>query len=571
MGLSSVFAIIQATYQSNVFPGKSMVKFSGKTVMEHIVTRIRLIKEVSEIILSTSDQSMDNPLVEEAQRLGVLVFRGSEHDVISRLCEASRLFYAKVILKINGNYPLFDPQLASKLISEHIKGGFDYSYNEHFKGVLFGTGCEVINKDVLLRINKLKLTAEQRESGSLYIRQNERNFNVYQFIYGNPRPHYKLCFDTSKDLKLIDFILNHLQQPYTKEIINLLDNNLVLAESNRYESVKEVGLEKLYLFPEKIAAFKKNNFKQADMSYPISIELSLTNRCNYNCIWCSDKSLRKRLKGDIDIESVKKLLRDLNDGGTKGIVIEGGGEPTLYKYFDEVVKYAYDLGFGVGLITNGSRPLKRDLLDKFEWIRVSLDASNLEEQITLKGADDFERVMSHIKLYCASRATVGVGYVVTKDNIGSLEPLIFRLSNFGVNYVQFRPVIDHPELAVDVDLSYLKRYENNSFSIITDGMSQNIIAGNAGLPCIAHSLTTIVTADGGVYLCGRLNIHHWLEPIGNIYNKSFRDIWFGDKRAEQSEMVLNQEFCKINCPRCRLTKFNRLFYITSKITTRNFI
>lgn len=566
-----VSVLIQATYRSQLFPGKSMVNIAGKTVLEHIVARAKEVKNVSEIVLATSNAAHDDPLAKEAARLNIKVFRGSETDVIARLCGAVEHYDGETILKINGNYPLFDPFLANRLILEHINGGFEFSFNEHLYGTVYGTGCEVLQKELLFKTSEKKLTPVEREAGILYFHQNQRNYRVNRHVYPNPRPYYKVCFDTEKDLKLIDFIFKNLNQPYTENIIELLDNNTVLSESNKYESVREVGLDKFYLFPEKINALKKSDFQGIDYTYPISIELSLTNRCNFNCVWCSDKDLRSRQEDDIDFKVLENLLLDLKEGGTSGIVIEGGGEPTIHRNFEDVVNLAHNLNFGVGLITNGSKPLKESILDKLEWIRVSLDASNPEEHKKLKGTTYFERVMSNIKVYCSSKAMVGVGYVVTLENISSLESLTLRLARFGISYIQYRPVIDHPELDTNVDLSYLKRYENGRFFINIDGMKQNIVEGNGGLPCVSHSLTTIVTADGSVFLCGRLNIYEWFEPIGNIKSEPFRSIWFGEKRIQQSKMVMDGEFCRKYCPRCRLTKFNQLFERLRKTKTRNFI
>lgn len=564
-------AIIQATSPSALFPGKSLVEVAGKTVLEHIVERLGNAECVGDIILATSTLDADDTLAAEAKRLKIKVYRGSDADVISRLCGAAETVDEETVLKVNGNYPLVDTFLADELIKEHMAGGFDYSYNEHLAGVPYGTGCEVVSKEKLLEINAEELTSEERETGSLYFRQNEDRFKVGKFAYGEPRPHYKLCFDTEKDLKLIRFIFGNLNKPFTEEIIRLLDDNPVLAESNRYESVQEVGIEKLYLFPDKIAAIAGNACEGSDLTYPISVELSLTNRCNFNCLWCSDKDLRVRESGDLDFDVAKRLFSDLKEGGTKGIVIEGGGEPTLHKSFTDIVDLACEMDLGVGLITNGSVPISRETADKFEWVRVSLDASNAEEQRRLKKSDTFEKVMSNIKNLCESKTTVGIGYVVTSDNLGSLDPLILRLSDFGAKYIQFRPVIDHPELDVKTDLSYLKRYENTNFSVIIDGMQQNLLEGNSNLPCTAHSLTTVITADGNVYLCGRLNIYEWFKPMGNINDKSFRDIWTGEKRLEQSRMVLDPKFCGEHCPRCRLTKFNRLFGRLDKTKSKNFI
>jgi len=567
----AISAIIQARYSSYLFPGRSMVQVANKTIIDHIVFRIRQINNIKDIILATTDDPEDDALVTEARRLGILIYRGSKQDVIARLLGAASMCNLETFLKVNGNYPLFDPYLAKDMISEHIRGGFHFSYNEHFTGTVYGTGCYVVQKELLRQLDRKKLTSEQREAGLLCLHQDDAKYKVNKFSYRNPRPHYNVCFDNEKDLRLIEFIFKVLDHPYTEEIIDLLDNNPVLVGSNKYESVQEVGLEKLYLFPEKLVALSRRALSDNDKSYPITIELSLTDRCNFDCVWCSDKKLRTRTNCDMDFKVLQKLFQDLREGGTKGIVIEGGGEPTLYKKFADTVSLAHDMGFGVGLITNGSMKIKDEIVNKLEWIRISLDASTSEEQKNLKNTDSFEKVMSNIKKLCSERPTVGIGYVVTSQNVGNLESLILRLRDFGVEYIQFRPVIDHKMLETQIDLSYLKRYQNIKFSVIVDGMYQNVTEGNDNLPCIAHSFTSVIASNGNVYLCGRLNIHDWLEPIGNINTQAFKDIWLGKIRRDQAVMVFSPEFCKKNCPRCRLTKFNQLFNRLDKTMTRNFI
>ncbi len=566
-----LYAVIQATYCSNVLPGRSMVKIAGRTVLEHIVGRIRQVESVSDIILATSRTHEDDLLAGEAQRLNIQVFRGSDSDIVSRLCEAIENIPCETIVKVNGNCPLFDPYLANDVISAHKRGDYDFSYSESIDGVLYGTACEVINKKVLFDLNKKELTVAQRAAGTLYFHQNEFKYKVNKFRHPNARPCYKVSLETKKDLKLLRLIFKILQNPYTDQIIELLDSNPALVEINKYDSANEVGLEKLYLFPEKIAAVKDINCSKPDNSYPISVELSLTNGCNLDCVWCSDRELRSRQAGEMDLDVLKKLLSDLKQGGTTGIVIEGGGEPTIYKYFNEVVEFVHDLGLSLGMITNGNVRFSSSVVNKFDWIRISLDASNMEEYKKLKGQDRFEEIMSNIEALCNSNVTIGIGFIVTSENVASLESLILRLSAFGVRYIQFRPVIDHPGLELDIDLTYLKRYEHEGFTIYIDGMHENLIEGNDNLSCRAHSLTTVITADGSVYLCGRLNIHPWVEPIGNINSESFRNIWFGGKRTVQSNQVLDQEFCKKHCPKCRLTKYNQLFSRIEKIKTRNFI
>ncbi len=334
---------------------------------------------------------------------------------------------------------------------------------------------------------------------------------------------------------------------------------------------KEVGLEKLLIHADKLHAVDASGASVVDTSYPISVELSLTMRCNFNCVWCSDKALRARTDDDMSLELLENLFRDLSVNGTHGVVIEGGGEPTIFRDFEAVVDLLVRYGLGAGLITHGGTPLNSRTLKLFDWIRVSLDASTREEHLKLKGVDAFDRVLANIADYASHCPVVGVGYVVTNQNSQGIDSLIPRLKELGASYVQLRPVVDHEDLLADTDLTDLKRYESAGFAVIIDGMRENLITGNNGLPCKAHSLTSVINANGAVYLCGRLNIHPWIEPVGNLHLQSFHEIWNGEERRRQHEMVADERFCRKFCPQCRLTKFNEMFDGMASLKTRRFI
>ena len=280
------------------------------------------------------------------------------------------------------------------------------------------------------------------------------------------------------------------------------------------------------------------------------------------------------MNGTLPLCVLEKLFSDLKAGGAKGVTIEGGGEPTVHPEFDTVVKRADSAGLALGLITNGYI-LPLNSMSRFEWIRISLDAADRGQYERLKGVDGFHRVINNLATLTASRqvGTVGVGYVVTNQNNDPLllEQLVLFLKKTGVSYIQFRPVVDHPELSASDSLTFLKKYETEDFTVNLKAMTDNKPSGNSGLPCLAHSLSAVIAADGSVFLCGRLNHHASWEPLGNLKNRSFKEIWTGEKRKEQVRLVSRAEFCRDRCPQCRMTKYNRLLSEMDRIKTRNFI
>lgn len=567
-----ITVILQASNYKESFHNRSFQMIQGVPAISYIIRRLKQNEDM-QVILAVSDMTEDDIYAEISKAEGIALYRGVYDNLLERLCGAAHESGAENFIRVYANYPLLDMDQMKLLYDEHIKGGYDYSYNEHRQGALWGTGCEVFRTGFLEELNARELQKSQREAIGFYIRQSGSENRILKKQVRSKRPSYKVCLETKKDLAVIRELTDNLGGEIDNEkIIDYFSKHSVLGVYNVEEPAKEVGLEKIFLHPEKIKSLLVD--KELDQLYPISVEMTLTNRCNLNCVYCSDNDLRKRQgkKQALSYEVIERLLSDLAKGGTKGIVLEGGGEPTLYSDFDKVVKYAKGKGLGIGLITNGTVSLDAELIKEFEWIRVSLDASTSREYMELKGVDCFEQVLNNISHYAKYCDTVGVGYVVTNKNISQIETLVMRIRESGASYIQFRPVVDSEELyPYGVDLSFLKFYQNHRFAVIIDGMKENAKKGNCNLSCKAHSLTSIISGDGSVYLCGRLNIYRWLRPIGNINSQSFREIWLGEERENQAKMVRDKEFCKRNCPQCRITKFNELLDRLEHVGSKHFI
>jgi radical SAM protein with 4Fe4S-binding SPASM domain len=488
-----------------------------------------------------------------------------------------------VLVKVFGNYPLIDAEELSMLVSGFVKGDYLYGTNEHVHGVISGLGAEVFTRKLLEETFRENGTRLHKKIGTRNfidtVDQGRQFFPSCDKKYN--RPNYRATYEVPADKLIIDEILNKIPEPDHRNIAEFIDRNPVLAEyaHQNISSPSEVGVEKLFHFPEKIKALNSTSCGRdfaLDRSYPVSVELALTSRCNLACKWCSDNELRNNSPGDMSTDVLSSLFRDLATNGCRGIVIEGGGEATLHPDFLPIIESARGLGLKLGLITNG---VKVDYLEKseyFEWIRVSLDATRAEQFKTWKGRDCFDEVMANIeKLGVASAVhggVLGVGYVLTRHNLEGLEELIIKLRRLNVDYIQVRPVIDHPEMLPDnLDLDFLQKYSTPSFKVNVSGLRENVVTGNFNLPCRAHSLSTVIHSDGSVFICGRLNKYDWLKPMGNLNKETFNGIWNGSERARQAEQLKEPDFCRKWCPECRLTKFNVTFDNIGRMKTVNFI
>jgi hypothetical protein len=88
----SVDATVQARTGSSRLPNKVLKPVLGKPLLQQQIERIQRAKTIDRVILATSDLPQDDPLEELANAMGIGCFRGSETDVISRVCGALEAF-----------------------------------------------------------------------------------------------------------------------------------------------------------------------------------------------------------------------------------------------------------------------------------------------------------------------------------------------------------------------------------------------------------------------------------------------------------------------------------------------
>ena len=333
---------------------------------------------------------------------------------------------------------------------------------------------------------------------------------------------------------------------------------------------------KLLLNNEKVNSILdvRNGIKKMDERFPLSVELHLTDICNLKCEWCTDKELRKN-GAVMDMDVVSRLFREFWRHWT-GVTLEGGGEPTMHPEFHRVARIGQSNSLDMGLITNGTVDISESI-SKMRWARISLDSSTREEYKREKGVDCFDRVLTNLEKMSAARdpeqTFLGVGYVLTTRNQSSLIELVKHLDRIGVDYIYLRPVEEAEDIAPSLEslldlrkkLAELTAGTRIKYMLV---VSDRIVDRNAGLPCIAHSLTSVIHANGEVALCEKRREDGII--LGNVRDTSFEDIWISPYREQVSQKLLKAE-CQSGCSACRVTGFNMIFEQLEKVHSKHFI
>jgi len=124
-----IVAIVQARMGSTRLPNKVMRPIVGRPMVELLLERLSRAKEIDEIIVATSDDARNLPLVEQVVKLGYRCFQGSENDVLDRYFHTAKLAKADVVIRITGDCPLVDPALVDACVKQFKSDGVDYLCN----------------------------------------------------------------------------------------------------------------------------------------------------------------------------------------------------------------------------------------------------------------------------------------------------------------------------------------------------------------------------------------------------------------------------------------------------------
>lgn len=230
-------AMIQARCGSSRLPRKVLKDLCGKTVLERVIERVQQSKYVDEVMVVTSLNPEDIPIVNKVSELGLRVYCGSSLDVLDRYYQASRLIKPDNVIRITADCPVFDYELLDEAIGE-FKEDSDYlgSITETFAD---GLDLEIVRYDSLEKCwSEAKLLSE-REHVTLYIKNHKELFNIQDFVCKLGDLHNeRWTIDEPEDYifikKLYEYFLSINKKYFlTSDIIKYLNENPDIREINK--------------------------------------------------------------------------------------------------------------------------------------------------------------------------------------------------------------------------------------------------------------------------------------------------------------------------------------------------
>jgi MoaA/NifB/PqqE/SkfB family radical SAM enzyme len=167
--------------------------------------------------------------------------------------------------------------------------------------------------------------------------------------------------------------------------------------------------------------------------------VELTNRCNLRCRHCFDQ--RHAATGELPLGIIEKLLADARACGITRVSFTGG-EPTLHRHFDEIVRRCADATCRFSLVTNGStfpRLYSRFLThrDWFDGVTFSLDGAREATHDRLRGVGSYRQVMRAASICHFTGLGFTLNMVVTAENRDEICEMVDVAAALGSRGVRF--------------------------------------------------------------------------------------------------------------------------------------
>jgi len=239
----NIVAIIQARMGSSRLPGKVLMDLGGETVLGRVVRRLQRSRHISKIVVATTTVPADEVIVAECDRLEVLCFRGSEHDVLDRYYQAARANAADAVVRVTSDCPLIDPELVDETVEVFRDEHADYASNVFPRTYPRGLDTEVFSFDALDRAWREAREAHQREHVTPYLYEHPQIFKLASLSGAADYSRYRWTLDTLEDLELLRTIYSrfHGRDDFSwKEVLRLMEREPELAELNSQVLQKSV-------------------------------------------------------------------------------------------------------------------------------------------------------------------------------------------------------------------------------------------------------------------------------------------------------------------------------------------
>lgn len=215
-------AFIQARMSSNRYPGKVLESLQGEPMIVYMVRRVQRARRLDDVVVVTSCESSDDPLVDRLVAAGIPSFRGSLDDVLKRYVDAARQHDASEIVRLTGDCPLVDPGVIDAVISARRKDGAEYASNVEPPTYPDGLDVECFTRELLERAHSHATRPPDREHVTLWMRDPANGVRRANVSAVADLSHLRLTVDYEDDMQAVRRIAANLEHVGGFDLFDML-------------------------------------------------------------------------------------------------------------------------------------------------------------------------------------------------------------------------------------------------------------------------------------------------------------------------------------------------------------
>lgn len=246
-----IIAIIQARTGSTRLNNKIFLDLKGKSLLWHIINRIKNSKNIEDIIIATTVNKNDDEIMKFAMQNNMKYFRGSEENVLDRFYQTAKKYKIDdIIIRITADDPFKDPRVIDKAVCIFLRENYDYVSNTIKPTYPEGIDIEVFSFSALEKAWEEADGKSDKEHVTSYIWKNPNKFKTYNFEYKEDLSYLRWTIDYEEDYLFVKEIYENLYMEgkifYMEDILTLLNKEPKLNKINQ-NVIRREGYQKIFM------------------------------------------------------------------------------------------------------------------------------------------------------------------------------------------------------------------------------------------------------------------------------------------------------------------------------------
>lgn len=198
--MTTLIAIVQARMSSSRLPGKSLLPIGEKSILEWQVQRLIHSRLFQHVVIATSDDCSDDPIVDFCNSIKVPIVRGSLSDLYARYCSVLEQFPTDFFLRYCADRPFFDMSLVRDALECCKLDDVDLISNVLNPSYPKGLTVEIVRSATFQSVDRTLFNLDDREHVLNFFYKHRERFRIKELPnYSENLSHINLCVDTLTD------------------------------------------------------------------------------------------------------------------------------------------------------------------------------------------------------------------------------------------------------------------------------------------------------------------------------------------------------------------------------------